>query len=261
MNSVEKENPKQIRHRAFRTAKEILDLRGNRLNLVVGILACILATVAVAMIASAFDLAFDLPSLLGESMTVIAVSLLQAVLSFFTVYPLYLGLFRVAMNMCRGEATEFSQLFVFYGSLRMLGRAWGIQLRILWNSFPLLLVVALPYLSLFEYSDLISKLLIPILASSESLLLFAGLCTSSRIFPFAMLAVDDLGMPLSEAAKQAKAAVKGSVFSVFAFRIRLMWRFLLSLLTVGVVTLFHVLPLTLLAYNEYSTELLNSKES
>lgn len=255
MNPIVTEAPKQARDRSLAKARAVLNEGNHRLVLIVGILTCIVATVAVAMIVSAFDVAFDFVSLMGEPMAVICMSLSQSVLCFFLVYPLYLGLFRMALGMSRGEPVDVAQLFGFYSSFRMLWRAWRIQLRILWNSFPLLLISASSYVSLFSEIELIATVVLPVLGLVEPLLLFWGLYSSSRIFPFAMLALKEPALPLREAMKRAKTATRGRAFAVCAMRIRLIWRFLLSLLSIGVVTLLHVLPLTLLAYSEYSTEL------
>ena len=255
MNRIANEAPKAVRDRAFGRARALLDERNNRLMLIVGILACILATVAVAMILSALVVAFDLVALVGEPMAVVLMNAAQAVLCFFAVYPLYLGLFHSALAMSWGEQADISRLFGFYSSFRMLWRAWRIQLRILWNSFPLLLASAASYVSLFSEIDLVSTVVLPVLGLVEPLLLFWGLYSSSRIFPFAMLALKEPAIPLREAMKRAKRATRGRVFAVCAMRIRLIWRFLLSLLSIGVVTLLHVLPLTLLTYSEYSAEL------
>ena len=255
MNRIATEAPKAVRDRAFGRARALLNERNNRLMLIVGILACILATVAVTVILSSLVVAFDLVALVGEPMAVVLMNVVQAVLCFFTVYPLYLGLFDSALSISRGEQADISLLFGFYSSFRMLWRAWRIQLRILWNSFPLLLVIAASHVSLFSEIELISTVVLPVLVLVEPLLLFWGLYSSSRIFPFAMLALKEPAIPLREAMKCAKRATRGRVFAVCAMRIRLIWRFLLSLLSIGVVTLLHVLPLTLLSYSEYSTAL------
>ncbi len=247
------ETPRQQRDRVLRKAKENLDRGGNRLGLIVCILACILATVSVILIVTALNAAFDFGGLLGSSLAIILLNLLQTALCFFAVWPMYLGTFHVALEIGRGQSADFLRIFDFYSSFALLCRAWQIQLHVLLRSYPLVLVIVLPYVTLLLPTD-IALVVGVILALAEPFLIFWGLLTSNRIFPMVALTFDEPEMPAQEAAFLAYQMTEGQTWSIFAMRVRLLWRFALSLLSIGIVTLIHVLPLALLAYSEYASE-------
>ncbi|MBR4872283.1 MAG: hypothetical protein IKV00_00455, partial [Clostridia bacterium] len=84
------------------------------------------------------------------------------------------------------------------------------------------------------------------------ILVLLGIYTTGKSFPFLIVALLDDRIPLSESMRRAKAATARKMRSIFVFRMRFFLLFLLSLLSVGVVTLLHVLPYLILAHQEYA---------
>ena len=249
------ESPKTIRTEALKRAKEGLGTKNHRLLLVEGLLACILATVSVCLILDAFDMVFGVFSTFEEALALLFFDASVSVVCFFLIWPLYLGVVRTAVEMVNGRSVELSHFFVFYSSFRMFFRAIRIQLLILLHAFPFLLIYAPKYLFLLGETKPLPSFLPWLSIPAAVLVAFIGFCFTMRIFPFLALVLGEDEMSLGKALRRARKATKKQFFSVFAMRIRMLWRFLLSLLSIGVVTLLHTLPLILLAYGEYAAAL------
>ena len=246
---------KQQRVKCLTKAKAVLDKDGNRLTLIVGILCCIMTAVSVLLMLSAIYEAVPFSSFFDYAEVAVLFGSVQMLLSFFLVFPLYLGVLRTAGKMCRGEPVAVTSFFEYYRSFSALWRAWGIQLRIFWRALPILIVIASGYVPLFiDTAELYNALTI-VIWSVSPLLLIWGFFSTSRLFAFAPLAVCDDSSPLGTVAKQAKQAARKKMGRIFAMRLRMLVGLILSLLSVGVITLIHTMPLTLLAYSELANEL------
>ena len=260
MNQSVAKAPKNMRDNAMKNARKTLERKGNRLMLVFGILACILTIFSVVLIVDAFDVAFSFSQAVSVSVATMVLDAVIWVVCFFMAFPLCLGVIRGAVLMAGGRVLEFSQFFVFYGSWRMYLRALKLQLCILVYACPYIAVLFCKYLFLFAEEGMISPIfpwlsLLPLPA-----FLIVGFLSTSRVFPFAILALGDSQLPVEQAIYYATETTRGRILSVCAMRIRFVWRFLLSLLSIGVVTLIHVIPLMLLTYGEYTSELVDSAE-
>lgn len=231
-------------------AKPKLDENGTRLMLILGILICIVVTISIAVMCAALYEALPLSQLWGEAIAVTVIDGAQILLTFFLAFPLYLGVLRGADALRRGNRVEIVDFFVYYASFSALMRAWGIQLRILWNAFPMVVGLLLGFVPLYRdwipFYDTVS-LVINVVAP---LLCLCGVLSACRNFPFAILAVRDDERSLGSCSRQAKRMTRGKFSSILILRLRMVLGLLLSLLSIGVITLIHTLPLTLLAYGE-----------
>ena len=236
-------------------ARAVLDRNNNRMLLIEGLIACVLFTVSIMLLLGSLYDTFLLWRFLGEALALVVFDAAQWIFCFFLVFPLYLGVLRVAGEMSRSEEPEFSSFFAFYRSLPMLWRAWRIQLRILFRAFPILLTFAAYYVPNFFDSIEMYRLIHNIVVIASPFLIAAGLFTTSRFFPFAVLAVGNDSLALREAAKRARRAVKKKTGIVFVVRLNMLARLLLSILSFCVVTLIHTLPLTLIVYSRLADDL------
>lgn len=253
------ENRKNERDPVLARAKVLLGESGNRLSLIIGILVCILATVAVLLVVSCFGLTVDFDAIYARSHTLGAVVdmaflLVQMILLLFLVLPLYVGLFASALAMRNREKFELSDLFRFFGSPGAYRRGFGIVIFWVGRAFPYWILYGLAMVANAFESDLFYGL-VGLLALP---LILWGVYTTGRSFPFVVLALSDETVPLRVAMRSAKRMTNKKVWSLFVFRMRLFGKFCLSLFSVGVVTLLHVLPLTILANHEYAFFLADS---
>ncbi len=253
------ESPLDRQDRVWRVAVERLNRQGNRIGLIICFLACIVATVAISMLIACVATVADFLGGADAATGNLILLLLQWALLFFLVFPLYVGLFVVATDVRWGEPPSLARLFVFYGSFSRIRRAWGIQLWVLLFSLPSWGGLLLFSLSPFLPED--RRLLLSVIFGGVgALLLLLGVVTSNVIFPFAVLALQEPDMPLLGAVRLSLAMTVGERGALFGLRMRMLWRMLLSLLSIGVVTLIHVLPLALMVYSEYSAVMIQQSD-
>lgn len=230
--------------------KPKLDQNGTRLLLILGILICIVVTISLAVMCVALYETLPLSQLWGEAIAITVFDGVQILLTFFLAFPLYLGVLRGADALRRGKRVEIVDFFIYYASFSALMRAWGIQIRILWNAFPMVVGLLLGFVPLYSewipFYDTV-RLVINV---ATPLLCLCGVLSACRIFPFAILAVRNDERSLGNCSKQAKRMTRGKFSSILILRLRMVMGLLLSLLSIGVITLIHTLPLTLLAYGE-----------
>ena len=218
----------------------ILGVRGNRLTLIAGLMACMFSAVAGILFLSAVGLVLEIgapgipPNVMG-----LILSVAEVLLALFLVLPMVFGLYRVVLSMRGGESFEFSSLFFYFGSLRAYGRGLGMTLLLLASIAPCVVLYGL----------------------STAPLVVLALFMSCRCYPFLTLALSDSDAPLIQTMRRAIRLTSHRVWSVFVFRMRRFIAFLLSLLSVGVVTLLHTLPLTLLASCEFTLLLAEKQDS
>lgn len=234
-------------------ARNVLGTSGNRVKLIIGLLLCILATVSILLIVSALSLLVDFETLYAASavrgaLVEMALVMIQSILVLLLTFPVYLGLYSVALDMRRGMSVSFSGLFAFFDSPTAYFRGMGIIFRIVGRAYPYLILYGLSLAAYLTETDVmygvVGIAVIPLVA--------LGLYTTGRSFPFLTFALCNPGVPLRHTMMNAKAMTHKKTLSIFVFRMRLLWRFLLSLASIGVVTLFHVLPLSIIATHEYA---------
>ena len=231
----------------------VLGTGGNRVKLIVGLLICILATVSALLIVSALSLLVGVEALYATSVFLgalveVALVLVQFILILLLGAPLCLGLYSAALGMRRGVSVTLADLFTFFDSPAAYFRGWGIIIRIVGRAYPYLILYGLSFMAYLTESDIIYG----IVGLTALPLILLGLYTTGRSFPFLTFALCNPHIPLGHTMTNAKAMTRKKTLSIFVFRMRLLWRFLLSLLSIGVVTLLHTLPLSILATHEYA---------
>lgn len=258
MTNIEKQEERKT---ALERARVVLGENGNRMTLIVGLFVCVFASFSIVLLISAISLFLDLDALYTENPAVAAIlgallTVLNDLLMLFLAFPLYLGLVSVALRARSERQIEAASLFCFFDSPRSFFRGLAILICVLARAFPFLLLRA----ALILQGTLQSDLIYAITGSAALPLILLGLYTTGRSIPFLTLVLSDERLSLSEAMRVARAATARKTFSILVFRMQLLLKFLLSLLSVGVVTMIHVLPLILLARHEYAVSLIESKE-
>lgn len=256
-----KKNCKTEQRAVLTRAGETLGVAGNRVKLIIGVLICILATVSVLLIVSALCLLVDFEALYATSaylgaLVEVAIVLVQFILILLLAAPLYLGLYASALDMRRGVSFALADLFMFFDSPAAYLRGWGIIIRIVGRAYPYLILYGVSLMAYLTESDIFYG----IVGVTAVPLLLLSLYTTGRSFPFLTFALCNPCEPLGHTMKNVKTMTRKRTLSIFVFRMRLLGRFLLSLLSVGVVTLFHTLPLTILATHEYAFALEQAAE-
>ena len=241
------------REHAISEAKRLLGERGMRLRLILGIIACAFSAVSVLILVSSFGFLVDFDALykISPDLAVgaeIALIALQDILGLLLSLPVFLGFLRGGLAMRNGRPFEFADLFYFFDSPASYARGMGILLRLAWRAFPLVILRIFSLAAVFLPLDDFYFLMILL----EVVLIFLGIYTTGKSFPFLIVALLDDRIPLSESMRRAKAATARKMRSIFVFRMRFALLFLLSLLSVGVITLLHVLPCWILATQEYA---------
>ena len=240
--------------RALPTARALLLERGNRVTLILSILICAVASFsAVPVVSWPLTYLLDWESLYYNSYSLYAflyyVEMAACFLCFFfTAFPLYLGLYRMAVRMSREESVHLLDTFYYFSSASLYRRALMILLRMVGFAAPvygagLLLSSALMVedsagLVLFSACLLLVVFLLCILLFS----LWGGYTT---------LAILKENAPLAECRAMARELSRGRMWGSAAFLLSLSWRLLLSLLPAGVLFLVHTMPMSLLASANY----------
>ncbi len=262
MKRIVSDAPKQMRDSALASARQTLDRAGNRTGLIMCLLLCILATVSVKLFVEAVAdvMRLCLPLTEAGASTLAWISyVVPLILCFFLVSPLYLGVFSVAMDMIRGKTIDYTLVFSRYRTGRTLARSWHICFRVLVGGFPFLVPLLMPTVPLA-----IPNLLpwVPKILTLATLPFLAlGFLRSGNAFPFVMIALDHEDAAVTLCLREARVLVgdfRGRRH-VRLMRGRMCWRFLLSLLSIGAVTLLHTLPLTILTYAEFSAALIKER--
>lgn len=255
------ENRRDVQRAVISRAKVVLGTAGVRVQMTVGLLICILATVSVVLIVSALSLLVDFDMLYATSafwgaLAETALVLVQFALILLLAAPLYLGLLAAAIKMRRGASVTLADLFAFFDSPSAYFRGWGMIARVVGRAYPYWLLYGLSLMAFLTESEIVYG----IIGATAVPLILWGLYTTGRSLPFLTFALCNPQVPLRHTMMNAKAMTKKKTLSIFVFRMRLLWRFLLSLLSIGVVTLLHTLPLLILATHEYAFVLARQQE-
>ena len=227
-------------------ARGVLGARDNRLGLVIASLICLAASALVMFLFSiVHQVIYMLP--LGVPQYETAVAILAVAIVFFAFWlvgPLYLGALRIAANASTERDFSLSQMFVFYSSFSLLARAW----RILSGTFFRLIMVGA------SIGTIVAAFVEPWEGAEPWILLGIGVCLfllwallTTVSYPAAALAVSDLLLPIRVARHRGRTMTRKHRWALALLRIELLLLFAVSLLSVGVVTLFYVIPLMLAA--------------
>ena len=237
-------------------ARGMLGEPGNRVRLIVGLLLCILATVAVLYMVSALSLlvSFDVIYTTAPQLALmieIAFVALQLAALLMLCAPLYLGLYSMALVMRRGAPCTFADLFVFFDSPSEYIRGVGISAFLFGRGYPFLILYLLSFAATVTGELLLSS----IVGIAVLPLILLGVYTTGRSYPFLTFALCNPTVPLGRVMVICKGMTRKRLLAIFVFRMRLLWRFVLSLFSVGVITLLHTIPHAVFATHEFSFSL------
>ena len=241
--SVKKQGTKRcINSLLLRRSREILATKENLIGL---IYACLIYVSSVSVFLILFNilayaigfLVFD-PILYNQVINIVLAGVSE--LAFWLTGPLLLGVYRVASCAIVQKDFSLSRLFIFFSSPRLLLRAW----RILVGSFLRLLVLSASLLSFFfvfgmPWNPVETWGLIGV--GVGLLLLWAFLTVVC--YPVLSLAVSDFSIPILEARQKGRKMTKKHRAALVKHCGALLLLFAASLLSIGIVTLFYVLPM------------------
>lgn len=253
MNELERANVAFCRKKAIPTARALLLSGGNRTLLILSILICAVASLLPTVVISwPLTYLLDWEGMYYGNPVLYAVLyylewLVCLVFFFFTAAPVCFGLYRMAVRMSREEEAQLLDVFYYFSSRKLYGRA--IKL-VFWTACFVIPVYGAGALAVHAFQTengvlLVLSLLLLGVVFLLSLLLFSlegGYLTLSVIREDA---------PLGECRALAREVSRGKAWENVLFLLSLLWRLCLSLLSVGVVLLLHTLPVSLLASANY----------
>ena len=242
---------------ACERGKALLGVRGNRLMLIAGLMVCMFSAVAWIFVLSAVSLLLETEALYdAQAVVELAFVIAEFLLAVLFVFPMILGLYRVVLSLRKGDPFDFSLLFFYFGSFRAYARGLGMTLLLLASVAPGLVLYALRLIAMMTGADAWYAVFGILAAPLVALTIYS----SCRCYPFLCLALSDPDTPLFRILRRAIRLTSRRVWSVFVFRMRRILAFLLSLLSIGVVTLVHTLPLTLFASCEFTLLLVEKQD-
>ena len=246
-----------VRHRATEDAQEIFSVGGNQLKLTLCVVLCVAITILVWLLSDFAEIAFLIFDVdLGEILPYIASRILLCLLVLFLASPVYVGTFGLAMRMLRGEKVEAVDAFDTFSSHKAYGRALRISLNLFLRILPLIILLRLPYMLdmlayylvfpafVYEYSWVAVIIAFPIVALPVS-----------ASFGFISFSYLDKNESVRVCVHKARKARRGNYRAIYSLAYVTLFKLLLSLLTVGVWTVIHTIPMALLSYASLATEL------
>lgn len=249
-----------IRHRCAECAKKTFVSNGNQLKLAFCILLCVAVTMLAWFLSDLFELAFAIFAVSYNEPAVYWYSiLLLCLLIILLAAPVYIGMFGVAMRMSQGESAEIVDIFDTFSSPKAYGRALRISLNLFVRILPIVLLLRFPYLLdtlayYFTVPELVYEYVwfavIPI-----ALVVVLPVGSSFGFVSFSYLYENE---SLRACVRQARKARKGNYKAIYSLVYTTLIKLLLSLLTVGVWTVIHTIPMALLDYASLATELDNN---
>ncbi len=233
---------------AARSSSEVLSRCGNRLLLIEALLLTVLMCGLYAVIdgtASVFAQMLPQTRLLSFLLPVGKYGA-WFLLSLFVIFPLTVGLFRMAYRMERQQETVLAELFHFFGSTEAYGRALGLSFGFAWRVALLALIVGGTY-SLADF------LMLPLPAVvGVALLLVAeiavGILLMSRSFYTLALSIREPAASLLQCRRSSGRMYRAFRLRGVGFLLHFLPHILLGLLTFGILLLIYTLPNMLIAY-------------
>ena len=245
-------NHKNIKNYAAETAKSTLDFGENRLKLVMCCIICAVVTVLAWLLSDVVVIAFGVFSL---TVPFFVSSAVMTVILLFLAAPLYIGTFKMAVRMLDGENAEIVDIFEVFASRAEYVRALALSFLLFLRMLPLVVVIFAP-MAVIDISESATQIINLLLAPAAVL----ALIFAAHSFGFVGFACIDEGLSVSQAAKMASKARKGNYKSVYALAFSTLLKLLLSLMTLGILTVIHTVPTALLTYGAMAQELKNKSE-
>jgi hypothetical protein len=167
--------------------------------------------------------------------------LVMLLLFWLLAMPLWLGMYRMAIDMVDGNDGESKTFFRYVDSAESYGRALGISACLILRWLPAF--VGYLVMRAFFANDLVGYLLILLFALTVILsLLWVG-----ALGGFVTLALTNDELSLGRTRRFAAAILEGERMCDFAFHLGMAWRMLVSLAFAGIPLLLHTLPQTMLS--------------
>ena len=251
---------KTIKQHYAECASKTLVSDGNQLKLALCVMLCVALTMLSWWLSDLFEISFSIFAVSYNEPVVYWCSiLLLGLLIILLVAPVYIGMFGLAMRMSQGENTEIVDIFDTFSSLKSYGRALRISLNLFVRILPIVLLLRFPYLLdtlayYFTVPELVYEYVwfavIPI-----ALVVVLPVGSSFGFVSFSYLYENE---SLRACVRQARKARKGNYKAIYSLVYTTLIKLLLSLLTVGVWTVIHTIPMALLDYASLATELDNN---
>ena len=245
----------ELRRSAEKIAKDTLCKEGNRMILSV-------ATVICASLTMIMWLLSDLPSIILEMCGVsqdywyyVASEITLVFLIMFFVAPVFMGTFGVAVRMLLNEPTELVDIFDAFSSFRSYIRALRLSFDLLFRILPIIIVFRVPYVvetldgfglihwgfEFPEWGMIVAKIVFALIGVGLVLIV----CRSFGFVSFTFL---DKNISVRKAVKNARKARKRNHQSIRALAYVTFFKLILSVLTLGILTIVHTVPLAMLTY-------------
>ena len=245
-----------MRREAIKRAKSVIDTDGNRLKLAGAVLVCACVTVIMWLVASLSTVVLDTIGGVKEYMYYPIFSAALYLLMLFLVAPLYVGCYKMALSMLFGETVHMVNVFDPFSSAKAYFKAlrlsFGCFLRILPIIIALRIHAIMDFLSYWFVFFEITLKMVNIFYIPAALVLVLFACGSFGSFGFAYILEE---RKLSKARRCARKARKRNRVSIFILVYSTLVKLLLSLLTLGIVTLLHTLPMAMLSYGAMAMSL------
>ena len=247
---------KEMKRNAAKYAKETLAKEGNRIKLSASVVICISLTMIMWLLSGLSDIVLDIFGVTNEYLYYPVSKLTLGFLVFFLVEPVYVGTFRMAIRMLQGEETEIADIFDTFSSFKAYVRAFRLSFKMFLRILPIIIVLRIhaimEYLSywLVFFDETVKAVNILFVPVALFLVLFA--CRSFGVVSFAYF---DESVRLGKAKKVARKARKGNQKTVCALAYKTLFKLILSLLTLGIATVVHTIPLAMLNYGALACEM------
>ena len=249
-----------IRYHSAECAKKTLVSNGNQLKLAVCVLFCVALTMLAWFISDLFELAFAIFAVSYNEPAVYWCSILMLyLLIILLAAPVYIGMFGVAMRMSQGKNAEIVDIFDTFSSPRSYCRALVISLNLFVRILPIVLLLRLPYmLDTLAYYFTVPAFVDEYVWFAVIPVALAVVLPVGSSFGFVSFSYLDENESVRACVRRARKARKGNYKSVYSLVYTTLFKLLISLLTVGVWTVIHTIPMALLNYASLATELDNN---
>lgn len=247
---------KEMRRNAVKRAKSVLAKEGNRTKLAGAVLICISLTMIMWLFADLSGIILDMIGNVEEYVYYPVARLSLVILILYLVAPLYVGTFRMAGRMLQGEETEIADMFYTFSSGKAYRRALRLSFKIFWRILPIIIALRIhaimDFLSywLVFYDETILAVNIGFIPVALFLVLFV-----SRSFGLVSFAYFNESMKLRKTRKYARKARRGNYSSICAVAYGTLFKLIFSLLTLGIATVVHTIPLAMLTYGALAEQL------
>lgn len=249
-----------IRQRSAEYAEKALVSNGNQLKLASCVILCAAVTMLAWFLSDLFELAFSIFAVSYNEPAVYWCSiLLLCLLIILLAAPVYIGMFGVAMRMSQGEISEIVDVFDTFSSLKAYGRALRISLNIFVRVLPIVLLLRLPYmLDALAYFFTIPAFVYKYVWFAVIPTALVVVLPVGSSFGFVSFSYLDENESVRACVRRARRTRKGNYKAVYSLVYSTLFKLLLSLLTVGVWTVIHTIPMAILNYASLATELDNN---